>query len=148
VSSAERDEDHGFRPLDHTADRSIEVWGRSLPDLFCAAAEGMFSGSADLALISPRHEWTVEMEADSLPDLLRSWLAELIWLAERDEAHPCAFRVDALEQDPYRLRARAWGGPTPAHVLHTGAPVKAVTYHDLRVWQDGDLWRAHLVFDV
>ncbi len=139
----------GFRSLSHTADKAIEAWGQSLADLFVAAAEGMFSESEDLDTIPPETEWSIELQADTREDLLRSWLAELLWLWEREEAVPCSFEIREVAQEPWRLSARVLGGRTPPERPHTGAPIKAVTYHDLHVWQDEDgLWRAHVVFDV
>jgi len=148
VSKAESDSESGFRALEHTADRAIEAWGPRLPQLFRAAAEGMFSESVSCEGIEPEREWVVEVEGDSLEGLLRAWLAELLWVSERDEASVCRVEVDEVEQEPYRVRGRAWGGEPPADRPHTGAPVKAVTYHELRVWQEGRLWRATVVFDV
>jgi len=151
VSRPHRATNRGFRPLDHTADKSIEVWAPSLPDLFCAAAEGMFSESANCAHVAPEHEWSIQAEAATLEDLLHAWLSELLWIAERDEAVLCRFEIADLqhaEQGRCRVRGTARGGPVPTDSPHTGAPVKAVTYHDLRLWQQDDLWHAHLVFDV
>ena len=139
----------GFRSLSHTADKAIEAWGPTLEELCVAAAEGMFSESEDLASIPAMTEWGIELQADTREDLLRAWLAELLWLWEREEAVPCGFEVREVAQEPWRLSARVRGGPAPAESPHTGAPVKAVTYHDLHVWQDEEgVWRAHVVFDV
>jgi SHS2 domain-containing protein len=141
----------GFRALDHTADRSIEAWAPALPDLFCAAAEGMFSESASRAEVGPEQEWSIQVQAASLEDLLHAWLSELLWIAERDEAVLVRFEIADLqqvEQGSWRVRGVARGGPVPAESPHTGAPVKAVTYHGLRIWQQDGTWRARLVFDV
>ncbi|UCC68374.1 MAG: archease [Armatimonadota bacterium] len=141
----------GFRPLEHTADRSIEAWAPTLPELFCAAAEGMFSESAKCSQVAREHEWSIQVQAASLEDLLHAWLSELLWIAERDEAVLCRFEIADLQQadeGPCRVRGAARGGPVPTDSPHTGAPVKAVTYHGLRVWQQDDLWRTRLVFDV
>jgi SHS2 domain-containing protein len=138
----------GFRPLDHTADKAIEAWGPTLRELFRAAAEGMFSESVSCGLVKETRDWEIEVEADRLEDLLHAWLSELLWVAERDEAAVCRIEVEMVEDSPWRARGRAWGGPMPADLPHTGAPVKAVTYHDLRVWQEGAVWRARVVFDV
>ena len=141
----------GFRPLNHTADKSIEAWGATLPALFCAAAEGMFSESASCAQIAAEQEWAIEVEGDTLEDLLHAWLSELLWVSERDEVVLCSLEVSEIaggERGPWRAHGRARGGPPPKDSPHTGAPVKAVTYHGLRVWQQDDLWRARLVFDV
>jgi SHS2 domain-containing protein len=148
VSETRERAGRGFEFLPHTADKAIEAWGGTVPELFCAAAEGMFSLSEDLDAIAREQEWAIAVEADSLEDLLHAWLSELLWVAERDEAVPCEFEVEALSENPWRLRARARGGPAPRETPHTGAPVKAVTYHELRIWQQDGLWRGHVVFDV
>jgi SHS2 domain-containing protein len=138
----------GFRPLNHAADKSIEAWAENLAGLFRAAAEGMFSESVDCAGIPAEQEWAVEVQADTIEELLHAWLSELLWVAERDSAAICRVEVDSVQDIPWRARGRAQGGPVPQEAPHTGAPVKAVTYHDLRIWREGQLWRAHLVFDV
>ena len=150
MNTSRADTQTGFRSLDHTADRGLEVWGPALPDLFRAAAEGMFGSGADLSEIPAEREWAIQVQASTVEDLLQAWLSELLWIAERDEAVLCEFELSAVEQtaNSWSARGRARGGPVPPDSPHTGAPVKAVTYHELRVWQDGDLWRAHLVFDV
>lgn len=139
----------GYRALSHTADKKIEAWGRTPEELFAAAAEGMFGEAEDLEAIPRAAEWTIELQSDTREDLLRSWLAELLWLWEREEAVPCEFEVREVAEQPWRLSARVRGGPAPPDRPHTGAPAKAVTYHGLRVWQDEEgLWRAQVVFDV
>ena len=148
MHTLEDDVQRGFRALDHTADRAIEAWGADLPQLFRAASEGMLSESVSCDAIAPEQQWRIQVEADSLEGLLHAWLAELLWVSERDEASVCRVEVEDLQEGPYRARGSAWGGHPPAEAPHTGAPVKAVTYHDLRVWKDDGLWRAHLVFDV
>jgi SHS2 domain-containing protein len=140
--------ERGYRALDHTADRAIEAWGPNLCDLFRAAAEGMLSESVDCAGVEPEQEWQIQVEADSLEGLLHAWLSELIWVSERDEAVVCRVEVEEVRREPPRARGRAWGGQPPPDLPHTGAPVKAVTYHDLGVWQEGASWRARVVFDV
>jgi SHS2 domain-containing protein len=138
----------GFRDLEHTADKAIEAWGASLGDLFCAAAEGMFRLSEELAQIPRGREWKVQAEGDTAEDLLHAWLSELLWLSERDAAVPAEFEVQELSEGPWRIRARARGGPAPPGLGHTGAAAKAVTYHGLRIWREDGLWRAQVVFDV
>jgi SHS2 domain-containing protein len=148
VHTPDTDAQGGFRALEHTADRSIEAWGPNLRELFRAAAEGMFSESANCAQIASEQEWSIQVEADSLADLLHTWLSELLWISERDEAAVCRVEVESVQESPCRARGRAWGGAPPKDSPHTGAPVKAVTYHDLCVWRDKGMWRARLVFDV
>jgi SHS2 domain-containing protein len=144
MAKAER----GFRSLDHTADKSIEAWGPTLDDLLCAAAEGMFDESVSCEQVEAEQEWRIQVQASSLEDLLQAWLSELLWVSERDDAAVCRIEMDSVQPKPWRARGRAWGGPPSPDAPRPGAPVKAVTYHDLQVWRDGSLWRARVVFDV
>ncbi len=148
MGSQRGDATSGFRSLEHTADKAIEAWGTDLKQLFAAAAEGMFSESVSCEQIAEEREWSVEADGESREELLHAWLSELLWVAERDEAAVCRIEVDEFQEQPYRVRGRAWGGAPPADAPHTGAPVKAVTYHELRIWQEGATWRAHIIFDV
>ena len=148
MDPSEARERGSFRALEHTADRAIEAWAPDLERLFGAAAEGMFAESSICEQVRPEQEWSIQVEASSLEDLLQAWLCELLWVSERDEAAVCRVEVDSVQEEPWRARGRAWGGTPPPDSPHTGAPVKAVTYHGLRVWQDEGTWRAHIVFDV
>ncbi|MGQ9592975.1 MAG: archease [Anaerolineae bacterium] len=131
-----------FVELPHTADRAIAVEARSLPGLFAAAARGMFSLMADLERIRPRQPRPVQVEGSDLEVLLVGWLNELLYL---HEAHQELYaRFDVVRLEGGRVEAVAWGEPG----LPTKAKVKAATYHNLSVRQEGGLWRATLVFDV
>lgn len=144
----EAGEKHGYKDLDHTADRAVEVWGESIRGVFVAAAEAMFGISQDLATIGRDHEWTIEVEAGSPDDLLHAWLSELLWVSDRDGAIPCEFWIEELNEQRWQLRARARGGLPHAEMPTTAAPVKAVTYHELHVWREDGMWKATVVFDV
>lgn len=131
-----------FVELPHTADRAIAVEARSLPGLFAAAARGMFSLMADLERIRPRQPRPVQAEGSDLEVLLVGWLNELLYLHEAHQELYARFDVARLESG--RVEAVAWGEPG----LPTKAKVKAATYHNLSVRQEGGLWRVTIVFDV
>lgn len=131
-----------FVELPHTADRAIAVEAGSLPGLFAAAARGMFHLMADLECIQPRQRRPVHVEGLDLEVLLVGWLNELLYL---HEAHQELYaRFDVVRLEAGNLEAVAWGEPG----LPTKAKVKAATYHNLSIRQEGSLWRATIVFDV
>jgi len=81
----------GFRPLEHTADKAMEAWGAT------------FAGGVDADRVAETQEWRIEVEAEGLEDLLRAWLSELLWLAERDESairRGCAAGLGADRRRP------------------------------------------------
>lgn len=136
----------GFREIEHTADLGIEAEGDNPAELFTAAAEGLYALIADPAGIEPKQAISVAAAGDGWEDLLQAWLSELLaqfnlrgFIGER-----CAItRIERVAVD-----ARLEGEPLDLqrHRFHT--EIKAVTYHDLRVWQDGGKWRARVIFDV
>lgn len=131
-----------FAVLDHTADLAIRVWGRSLEELFANAAAAMFAQMADLGHASVSSERAVSVEGDDTESLLVAWLSELLYLREvRREAYLC---FDVRFPAPGVLAAVAGGCPWPAF----DRPVKAVTYHNLKITHTAGRYETTIVFDV
>ena len=132
----------GFVEIEHTADRSIEVWAHTPGELFEQAARGLFSLMTDLSQITPLRHHEVILDMDDLESILVDWLNELLyWHETRGEIYS-EFRV-SLERG--KLHARFAGRPAEP----TSAVVKAATFHNLLVQQDdAGIWRATIVFDT
>ena len=134
-----------YEILSHTADAGIVASGASLAEAFENAAFGMFDLVFDLSGVSATEECRVQVEAESLGELLVAWLSALLTEAE---IRNLAFSRFVVE-DPAggSLQGTAWGGPFAGLELR-GPPVKAVTYHDLAVEPEPGGWRARVIFDV
>jgi SHS2 domain-containing protein len=133
-----------FRVLDHTADAAIEATAPTLGSLVEALAEGMFALVADVGECAGA-EVSVAVSAGTVEDLVVDTLSALLWRAEVDGLLLCRFAVTATDET--LLEVVAIGVPSDGLAL-TGAPVKAVTYHDLEVRHDADGWYARVTFDV
>jgi SHS2 domain-containing protein len=83
----------------------------------------------------------VEAEADDHRALLAEWLAELVFLVEKERL--VLEQVTGVRVLDGQLEAtvRAYRGDPPHKV-------KAVAYHDLDLHRDRDGWRAAVVLDV
>jgi len=68
-----------YQEVEHTADRALHVWGRTLPDLFAGAARGMYSLMADLNGLAATERREVQLEAWDQESLLVDWLNELLF---------------------------------------------------------------------
>ena len=108
----------------------------------------------DPATVRVEETWTVEIEAESLENLLYDWLSELLYLFEVELALFSKFEV-ALEEggEVWRLSGRIGGERVdPArHFFET--EVKAVTLHQFEIRkEEGDggeeIWTAQVVLDV
>ncbi len=138
-----------FEILEHTADAGVRGSGTTLEEAFAEAARGMFSLMVDLEAVRPARDVRVELEEDSLENLLVSWLAEL--LAQRD-IEGLVFSRFELRIEPtegrWRLCAQAWGEPMDAARHRLQVEVKAATNYGVRVERVGDTVFAQCVLDL
>ncbi|HKA32950.1 MAG TPA: archease [Candidatus Binatia bacterium] len=136
----------GFREIEHTADLGIEAAGANPAELFAAAAEGFYSLVVDPAGVEPKQEIHVEASGSGWEELLQAWLSEL--LAEFNlrgfVGKNCA--VTRIEAERVHGTVKGETLDLTRHRFHT--EIKAVTYHELKVWRDGGAWRARVIFDV
>jgi SHS2 domain-containing protein len=142
----------GFELLEHTADVGIRSFGASVEEVFEQATRGL----AEIigawrrdpgAEIEAGDEVPVAVDADpgDLAGLLVDWLSEVLYLHELRDAALGAVRVE-----------RVWGGRAQGTVTlvpagpggFEGTPVKAVTYHRLKVGPGPDGWTAEVYVDI
>lgn len=136
-----------YRSIDHTADLGLEVWGRTLPELYANAAEGMCALYFDLPAVEPRERRTIAVQGHDREEVLVAWLGELLYQIEVEYFLPCRF--DILSLDETHLEAEVAGETfDPArHRWRTG--IKAATYHNLHIEQDPTgLWTVTVIFDT
>ncbi|MCL6475467.1 MAG: archease [Firmicutes bacterium] len=139
----------GYEILEHTADKGVRAWGRTLEEVFENAARGMYR-----LVIDP-----VGKKADvSMPicvdmpdpldrsDLLVKWLRELIYLTDVQKVVFTDFTVHRVTETGVEGEAR--GIVVEDNSMLDGAPVKAVTYHRLRLERTPEGWEAEFYVDV
>jgi SHS2 domain-containing protein len=131
-----------FENLEHTADLAIRAYGATLPEVFANAAYGMFAQMADLASIAPSVRRRIELWSLDQEGLLVDWLNELLYWRETADETYAQFEVRQLS--PRHLRAVVRGGRGVA-VAH---PVKAATFHGLKIEETPEGYAATIVFDV
>lgn len=136
----------GHREVDHTADLGFEVWAPSLGGLFAEAVEALAELCYDREQVAPAQTRVLEVAGATVEERLVHWLQEVYFWLERDLwLATTAEEVQSLED---RVRGLVRGEPFDAarHTLHT--EIKAITYHQLRVRAEGDLWRTTVIVDV
>jgi len=133
----------GHRIEGHTSEVRLVLQAPTLRELYgqaaAALAEVMCVGSRPASGTQP-HE--VQIEARDAAALLVDWLDELIFQVEQTGlVYPAPEIRSASAQ---RLNASMTG----EEPIEWKTPVKAATFHDLRVEEDGDGYRAVVVVDV
>jgi SHS2 domain-containing protein len=135
-----------YRLISHTGDLGLEVRGRDLADLFEQAAWSFFNLVVDARRIEPDEPLEVSVEAPDREALLVAWLGELLYLFETQKIVLSKFKIKTLTDRT--LEATAWGEPFQREKHRFKQAVKAVTYHQLRIWETGKGWRARVILDV
>jgi len=136
-----------YELFEHTADLGIRARAPDLTTLFCDAARGLFSaiGESSAGGESEGQRYELRLTADRIDYLFLDWLNELLYLFESR-----ALLLDRFEAsiDGTTLRGSARGvefDPQRDRLYHE---VKAITYHDLTVRQEGGEWLAEVIVDI
>jgi SHS2 domain-containing protein len=135
-----------FRLLEHTADMGIEAQGEDLATLFRQTALGLRQIITSCTDIQPQQEFFVEVQARDREELLINWLSELLFLFEVWQLLPAEFVIDSI--DDCRLQAWVRGESLDFERHYLEREVKAVTYHQIKVEQVVDGWRAQVFVDL
>jgi SHS2 domain-containing protein len=135
-----------YEIFDHTADLGLRIRSTELPALFEEAAAALFSAIVENpADVRPLQEASFELEADHNDELLRHWLAELLYTFHAEHMLWSQFEV---RLDGTRLQATARGEPFDPARHRLDAEIKAVTYHGLKVEPTTDGWLAEVIVDI
>ena len=139
----------GYEILEHTADKGVRAWGRTLEELFENASRGMYRLVMDPAGKSADIGIPIAIEVSDpidRSDLLVKWLRELIYLTDVQKVIFTDFTVHRVTNTTAEGEAR--GLVVEDNAMLDGAPVKAVTYHGLRLEQTPQGWEAEFYVDV
>lgn len=135
-----------FRFLDHPADIGFEAFGATREEAFANAARALTDLRVDLHTIIPRETVKVEVGGPDWQGLLVNWLSEVLYNEDAEGWLFCEFEFKDFEET--KLAALARGEKFDPARHHVRGLVKAVTYHQLTLEKQDDLWRAQVFVDV
>ena len=124
----------------------MEVWGKDLPDLFAQAGWAFFDIMMDIRRIDSRQERLITVEAPDREALLVAWLGELLFLFETWHFVFSQFTIQSMT--PNKIQALGGGELFDSKKHRLNLVIKAVTYHQLRIWEEKGVWRARVIFDL
>jgi protein archease len=130
------------------ADCALDLEGRDLDDLFETAALALAELMVDPVTVSVTVARTVAIEAAQRDLLLYDFIAELIFLKDRDRHVFTRCRAHVSGEGPFHLRARVEGGVIDPERTDRRADPKAVTFHQFALERVQDGWHGRLVIDI
>ena len=132
--------------IEHTADVAIKAYGKNLSETFENAAKGMFDIITDKSEIESTGQYTIELEAPDLEQLLVDWLSELLFLNTSQNLVFSFFKVN-LDERNKKLSANVFGEKYNISKHKMGVEIKAVTYHMLEV-RNKPHYHVQVLFDI
>ncbi len=135
-----------YRPINHTADMGIRVWGRAKRALFKNAAEAMFDLIVEKNAISAKKTIRFNLKAPDLRELFVSWLRELLYQYSAKAMIFKEVTVTTLTDTQITAEASGERIDLKKHIFKND--LKAVTYHGLDIKKTPAGWQAQVIFDV
>ncbi len=130
-----------------SADYLFDAYGNDLNELFAACAWACFSAMTDPEKVSPASEFTLELQGESVEELLYNFISELIYLKDAKKIFLSAFDV-TIASDNSSLNAVVAGESIDYNMHTIKTDVKAATYHDLRIEKIDGGYKAHMLLDL
>lgn len=126
---------------EHVGEWQVAIAADSLEDLFEEAAHVIARACGTVG--ETHTDWIdVNLTAKDDATLLVDWMNEILGLSE---VHHAAFdEIRDLEVRDGKLRARVKG----KHVVEWFSPLKAATYHGLKLRNEDGRWKASVLLDV
>ncbi len=135
-----------YRQIDHTADIGLEISADSAAALFSEAAAGMFSLIVSGATAGAVDTRDIRVPADDWEGLLVAWLRELLYLWHDEGLRFC--RVLRWKAAGHDITATVSMDRFDPDIHVVDGEIKAVTYHQITVKNDGTRWLGRVIFDM
>ena len=133
-----------------TADAAFRAWGKSLEEMFVAAAEATMNVMvADLNTIASSRELKLHLEEEAVEMLLFELLQELIFYKDAQQLllRISGINIEQAEQK-FTLDCRVHGERLNPQKHELTVDVKAVTLHRYQVQRTALGWEATVVLDI
>ena len=132
--------------FDHTADIGMTAFGRDLKELFANSAEGMFEILGRASFFKPKEKKEIQVTSNNQEDLLHKWLAELLFVFEKDKIFFVEFDIKSLSDK--QITALVKGESYLGKEAQIKTEIKAVTYHQFKVKKVNGRFEARVIFDI
>ncbi len=145
-----------YRQIEHTADLGLQVFGKSLPELFRNAHLGFYAVTlgdpqnlTNLPQADSLNESLTFNEA-SLEDLLVAFLSELnFFLQVKQQVLYPLLNLEIQQTTDYvKLKTEGQKRQLNEYLLNQMTEIKAVTYHNLQIIKQNGVYSATIIFDI
>lgn len=138
----------GFELLEDTADLGFISCGENLSECFGNAARALSSSLVDPETVDVSVGYNFEIKAKDLEMLLHDFLSEILYIFETEDIIFKVFDVVICEGGEPTLSCRLFGESIDLKRHEIKTEIKAVTYHEISVRKEDNLWKAKVICDL
>jgi len=130
-------------------DAYIEAYGRDLNEAYSNAAYALTDTVVDIEKVYTEFSKVIEVQGYDLLNLLYNWLEAVLLEMQVEQNVYRAFSTTVSKDDEqWVLRAECFGEKFLAEKHHPKVEVKAVTYHLMEVFQEGNRFVLRFLLDL
>lgn len=134
-----------YKSLEHATDAIFEVNAPNLEEAFVAAARSVIETILDASTIEEKEEKILAVAGKDIRYLLYNWLEELIILTITDGFAAKTITVNIEKNSEYKISAKLRGEKIDIKKHHFKVEIKAPTFHDMEIRQDGTVYMRYLL---
>jgi protein archease len=135
-----------YRLIDHTADIGIHVFGSELETLFANAAIAMVEQITDLGTLNGSNKSEIRVAGNDWADLMVNWLREVLYLWSGRQMLVKGVHIVTISEYALTATANVDLYDPGRHIIKH--EIKAVTYHQIQVYEGPNGWEATIIFDI
>lgn len=134
-----------YKSLEHATDAIFEVTAPNLEEAFVIAAKSVIETILDVNSIEEKEEKALVVSGKDLSYLLYNWLEEIIILTITDGFAAKRITLNIEKNSEYRILARFWGEKIDIKKHHFKVEIKAPTFHEMEIRQNGTIYMKYLL---
>ena len=135
-----------YELIDHTADFGVRIFGKDAADLFRNGALALTDLITDRPNAKSGRTCYIRVAGNDWEDLMVNWLREVLYLWSGKEMLLQDVTIESICENEMEALVRVEAYSPQRHVLKN--EIKAVTYHQIAVVDNGTQWRAQVILDV
>jgi len=134
-----------YKFLDHATDAIIEVTAKDLKEAFSVAADAEINLTLNQDKVEEKKQRKFSASGKDVRYLLFSWLEEIPFLLITAGFAIKKIEFDIIENNGYTINAVAFGEPLDVKKHNFKVEIKAPTFYDMEIKQDGDVYMRFLL---
>jgi SHS2 domain-containing protein len=133
-----------YKFLEHTADIKFQAFGKRIEECFSNAAYALSELIKGNIEIKAKEKKKIEVEGDDKESLLYAFLEEFLFFLDAEDF--LMSKIDKMKIEGNKLKAEIIGDKASDYKFTND--VKAITYNEMFVKQEGKNWVCQVVADV